>query len=288
MGGRRWGYCGASVRGAMHERKGTPNQDRLLVRALPGSDVVVAALADGHGSPHCMRSDEGAALATGLAVELLTELVERIGPEGPTALKRHLELSLPQRISHAWAAAVRRALSERPLSDEELGRVREAAGEGGLRRLARNPLAAYGCTLLATAAAPSFIAHLQIGDGDILEIDGGSVRSPVPGDDRLIGNETTSLCDPQAAASFRLHFQHITRLPPEAILLATDGYSNSFADDADLHLAASTLLSHLRTDGPESIQALLPGWLAGTSQMASGDDISLALLFRQDTLEPTP
>jgi hypothetical protein len=288
MSAPRWGYSSASVRGAQHERKGLPNQDHLTLRSAHEGQQVLIAAADGHGSPHSCRSEIGAMLATHVAIDLLAETLHRIGPEGSTAIKRTFEALLPVRIAQAWASAVRRELHQHPLTEEELVRVQEQEGPRGLKRLERNPLSAYGSTLLCAAVTESFIAYLQIGDGDILEIRGDEVRSPLPGDDRHIGNETSSLCEPRAWTSFRHGFQHLAGNPPEGIFLATDGYSNSFADDRDCYATTSALLRSLHAEGSARFQELLPGWLATASRQGSGDDITLALLFRQDPLETTP
>jgi serine/threonine protein phosphatase PrpC len=288
MDPRRWGHCSATTRGAQHERKGLPNQDHLTLRAARDGLEILVAVADGHGSPHNCRSELGAMLATHVAVDLLAETLHRIGPEGPTSVKRTVEALLPVRISQAWASAVRRELLRHPLTEEELARVREQEGDRGLKRLARNPLSAYGSTLLCALVSEDFVAYLQIGDGDIFELRGDEVRSPLPEDVRNLANETASLCEPRAWRSFRHGFRRLAGNPPEAILLATDGYTNSFADDRDCSTTTSALFRSLRADGPGRFQEHLPGWLATASRQGSGDDITLALLFRQDTLETTP
>ena len=60
----RWAALSASVRGASHEQIGLGNQDAVrLGNPLAGTDVLVVAVADGHGSTRSFRSERGSALA---------------------------------------------------------------------------------------------------------------------------------------------------------------------------------------------------------------------------------
>ena len=56
----------------------------------------------------------------------------------------------------------------------------------------------------------------------------GSRPGRCPGDDRLVAGETTSLCLATAADDFRHAFLPASA-EPDLVLLATDGYGNSFA-----------------------------------------------------------
>ncbi|MDQ3699739.1 MAG: protein phosphatase 2C domain-containing protein, partial [Chloroflexota bacterium] len=79
----RWRVVGTSVRGASHRRHGLPNQDAL--RWWPESGLgppLVLAVADGHGSAKCFRSDVGSRLAVAAAVEVGAAL---LAPAGATA-----------------------------------------------------------------------------------------------------------------------------------------------------------------------------------------------------------
>ncbi|MFT5431600.1 MAG: hypothetical protein ACI9OJ_002297, partial [Myxococcota bacterium] len=135
----------------------------------------------------------------------------------------------------------------------------------------------YGTTLAAAIVTPKWTMAIQIGDGDAVFVDGKTVTHPIPHDDRLLGNETTSLSLREAELDFRLYARFGD--PPTLVMLATDGYKNSFRDDAGFVQAALDLLGALDEDGAEDVSEALPDWLAETSQDGSGDDISVGLIW---------
>jgi len=63
------------------------------------------------------------------------------------------------------------------------------------------------------------------------------------------------------------------------IMLATDGYSNSFANDNGFTAAATDILEAIRSLGPHQTRIELPGWLRATSKGGSGDDITVAIAY---------
>ena len=60
-------------------------------------------------------------------------------------------------------------------------------------------------------------------------------------------------------------------------MLATDGYANSFADNAAFEQVAKDIYGNIQQDGPATVADLLPGWLRETSEAGSGDDISVVI-----------
>jgi hypothetical protein len=101
----------------------------------------------------------------------------------------------------------------------------------------------------------------------------------MPHDPRLIANQTTSLCGTSAWLDMRAYFQAFTARPPALVMLATDGYSNSFANEQGFTAAATDILEAIRTQGSHETRIQLPGWLRATSKAGSGDDISVALAY---------
>ncbi|MEP7199158.1 MAG: PP2C family serine/threonine-protein phosphatase, partial [Chloroflexota bacterium] len=67
---------------------------------------------------------------------------------------------------------------------------------------------------------------------------------------------------------------------PALIVLATDGYANSFADENGFLQVGSDLLELIRSDGLDAVNANLSAWLDEASQLGSGDDITLAIVSR--------
>lgn len=280
-----WRAIGCSVRGASHTRSGLPNQDAIHWSPRSGEGLpLFVALSDGHGSAKSFRSHLGAMLAVVTATEALKEFAAGL-PDAPTlsAVKREAEERLPREIVRRWREEVERDLADNPLG-EELDRLAEREGERARRSVENNPYTAYGATLVATLVARDFLLYLQLGDGDILTIsDTNEVSRPLPRDERLFANETTSLSSKDAWRDARVGFQVVSGPPPALILLATDGYPNSFANDTGFLRVGSDLLDMLREDGLDAVNANLETWLAEASEAGSGDDISLGLICRIET-----
>ena len=98
--------------------------------------------------------------------------------------------------------------------------------------------------------AEEFILYLQLGDGDILVVaENGEVSRPLERDARLLADQTTSLCSPDAWRDFRVRFQALVDPPPALILLATDGYSNSFVSEAAFLQVGPDVLEMIRGGG---------------------------------------
>jgi len=277
-----WQALRASVRGAAHRRTGLPNQDavRIARRAVAnGADdddtpALVLALADGHGSAKCFRSQQGARLAVAVALQTAGSL-PLAAP--PSQRKRWAEEQWPVTLVRGWQAAVTRRLERQPLTAAELA----ALDEHGRQQVEIQPTLAYGSTLLSVIVAPAFILYLQLGDGDLLTVSAdGTVARPLPPDARLIGNETTSLCAPRAADDIRVYCQTLAGAPPALILAATDGYANAFRDDAGFRQVAHDLWTMLRDEGEAAVSPHLHGWLDEASRQGSGDDISVGILWR--------
>ena len=274
-----WDVMGASVRGATHIRTKTPNQDAIAWYAPANrEDCLILAVSDGHGAPRYIRSHKGAKLAVKLAVEILHEFAaDENAVEELSTLPDHADGRLPRTLVRSWQSAVRRDIAAHPFTAaEELIITEQQQRKGD-----DDPLRAYGATLLAALITQRYILLLQLGDGDILIVDsaGRVARPPMPTDPRLIANQTTSLCGATAWQDMRAYFQAFSTRPPALVMLATDGYSNSFADDNGFTAAATDILDSIRTQGSHETRIQLPGWLRATSKAGSGDDITVALAY---------
>ncbi|HYJ84967.1 MAG TPA: PP2C family serine/threonine-protein phosphatase [Pyrinomonadaceae bacterium] len=277
----QWQVVGHSVRGASHERSGLPNQD--AIRWLPESGAgpsLVLAVADGHGSAKYSRSHVGASLAVETTAQLMYEFVAgQTGADNLSLTKRAAEEWLPGALVRAWLAAVAEHASVHPLSDVELDAL--GGNRSDLASSINEKLSiAYGTTILATAVTESFVLYLQLGDGEILTVTTrGEVSRPLCKDDRLFANETTSLCAPEAWRDFRVSFQHRPQMEPALILLSTDGYPNSFRDEAGFLKVGSDILTIIETEGLQKVGQDLEGWLKDSTNAGSGDDVTLGILW---------
>jgi len=255
-----WRVSGESVRGAVHERNGLPNQDAIywLPASGEGSSIVLA-VADGHGSARYSRSHIGASLAVESAAHLVQDFIN-CDFENLSLIKDATEDWLPRAIVRKWIEAVTDHLNADP---EE------------------NSIVAYGATLIVAAVSERFALYLQLGDGEILTVsESGEVTQPLTRDDRLIANETTSLCAPNAWRDFRVSFQPLTHSCPALILLSTDGYPNSFRHESGFFKVGSDILNMIREHGLTMVKNNLAGWLSDSTRAGSGDDVTLGILCK--------
>jgi serine/threonine protein phosphatase PrpC len=250
------------VPGAAHLRSGKPNQD--AIRWLPPDaegERVVMAVADGHGSPACPRSGLGARFA----VEIATEVLWPLHPLITLTLMADAITAIVSR----WTARVLEHLARHPLTAAEIGYAGEVDQRG-------RPTLIYGATLLFAVVTLENLALGQLGDGDVVVVDqNGRAARPLPADDRLVANVTTSLSDDDAVGSVRTAILETdgSRL----VLLATDGYANSFANDDAFLQVGTDVLEMVDAQGIELIRSSLRGWLAETTQEGAGDDIAVTI-----------
>lgn len=274
-----WYVVAESVQGAAHKRAGKPNQDAVNIRFTGGAGtIVVAAVADGHGSHRSFRSEIGSRLAVDAAVEHFAQRAKELGTDvSLTAIRRFAQEQWPRDILHIWRSAVKDDWDKMPRDDAEL-EILQAAGRMPPEEC---DFAIYGTTLLACVVTPRYIAFLQLGDGDIVILSNdGTASRPLVRDERLIGNETTSLANSKVE-DWRTGFLALNPeapAPPQLILLSTDGYANSFRDDTGFLQVASDLAALLRSHGRKYVERELPGWLEQASAEGSGDDVTLCVI----------
>jgi serine/threonine protein phosphatase PrpC len=300
-----WLLTGDSVIGKIHVRSHLPNQDSIRFNeSHDGCVPIIVALADGHGSSKCFRSALGSSLATKIAIEVLAEFfkaTENLPLPNSSALitaDRLLKNEVPTSISRKWSEEVGRQTESDPFTDEELNRL----SQKDLLYVKDHPAIAYGTTLLAVLVTNHYVAYIQIGDGEILTVsDSGEIDRPIPTDERLSGNETTSLAgyvrsgdrikspisSTQAHIDFRIRLVPFARNTPRLILLTTDGYPNSFRSNEDFLKVGTDILSMINYAGFDAVSNEIPVWLSEASSVGSGDDVTLGLIYRRD-IQITP
>lgn len=272
-----WQCAGASALGSSHRIQGLVNQD--AIRFEVGDDQAIVAVADGHGSAKCFRSQRGSRLAVDIAASLGVaadhwfdvEVAER-----PAIVRSQFI----EPLVAAWHSAVRADAADDPFTDEELA-------ARGLDRAAAesDPLLAYGTTLLVASTRGAELVLAQIGDGDLVVATNEGIRKPVPADERLAASATTSLSDPSAAALFRVSCGKVGPEATALVLLATDGYGNSFEDPHWADHVAGDLLGYIGDHGLAWIDDQLGDWLIDSAEIA-GDDVTVALLCRAAPATP--
>jgi hypothetical protein len=286
-GRNTWCVICSSVKGASHKRSGKPNQDRIKCSANPFVVMpLTLAVADGHGGKAYFRSDRGAEFA----VETAIEVCRRLEDATWDILKdKKINDSLSREIVQKWVEKVNSDIQINPFSTDEETLLKTKKEQitkrpGGL---SNEGLTAYGSTLIIVVIQNSFILYLQLGDGNILLVSPtGEIDKPLPKDDRLFGNETTSLCLPESWSDFRFRLLPIdsTNPPPALILLSTDGYANSFSQDSEFEKVGKDILEIICEhpdgiqEGISSIRENLPIWLNIASEKGSGDDTTVGIL----------
>ena len=276
-----WKVAHACVRGSSHQRSGLPNQDAVQSIVTPAAHetVAVAVVSDGHGSPRHFRSQIGSSLAVStVAATLQGFLRDSVAPNGQVPFVPEQVHELERKIVSGWLAAVQSDLENNPFTEAELTALENQEGAEGRAAVMTSPELAYGATLLAAAATDRVLLYLQLGDGEILSVTAeGTTTRPLPPDDRLIANQTTSLCQPEAWKDFRSAWVTNGALP-SLVLLSTDGYANSFRSDEDFLKIGQDYLEIIREQGISSLAEELPAILTEATRQGSGDDITLAIL----------
>lgn len=285
-----WRVIGESVPGASHIRAGTPNQDAiLLLRESSRSLPIIISIADGHGSAKCFRSDFGSQFAVKKAAQIVGEFLdERRGKFDLTEIETKGGDYLPKEFVKKWRKTVEFHLKNNPFTEDEFSKLEEKSSAESRKLIEENPLLAYGTTSLTVALEENFIIYMQLGDGDILNVSAtGEVIKPLPEDARLLANETTSLCLPKAENDFRFFVQKISaEESPAMIFLSTDGYLNSFSSESGFFQAATDILEMLRAEhGFFDVNENLKAWLEEATNLGSGDDSTVAIIYRPDALK---
>ena len=252
----QWRVIAASIRGSAHANSGQANQDAVAWRPLP-FDGLVVAVSDGHGSEHSPRSERGSRFAVEEACRAAEVAFSVAGSDEDVASV--LRSSVLPVVVERWRSAVQTDLRSDPLiSDTD------------------DSLLLYGATLLVVVVTRAGVAAAQIGDGDIVVVrDSGNSEHLIRPDDRFVAGETPSLCldDPLSYA----RVASLSGPAPGLLVLATDGYGNSFADEHWVGAVGPDLLEHLRSKGMDWVQERLGDWLADSARVA-GDDVTVALL----------
>lgn len=292
----KWDLMSQSVTGASHLRKGTECQDYSLSgRGENGEYPLILTVADGHGGAKHFRSAQGAVFACETAMQVAYDYTGAIFTQTDANLiKQIAETRIKVDIVRKWQQRVLEHAKAHPFAAQELTLL-DITPEQQEAMLAseaieeKEPiLSAYGATLLMAIVLEDMIICEQIGDGDILfyyktKNQKHRVKLPVEKDDALFANETTSLCSLKAPFYFRHSVTYLYDADnrPNLIMLATDGYANSFATNEAYHKAPADYYKLLKDSGADYVKENIEAWLNETSAEGSGDDITIVLAWRQ-------
>jgi serine/threonine protein phosphatase PrpC len=261
----RWSVGSCSIMGASHAAIGIPNQDAVSFRVVDaGGTAAVLALSDGHGAPQHFRSGIGSHVAVEVATAVLAELI--VEPTALAASSGARRRAAIEETLARWRAQVEAHAAAHPLA-------REALFDEG------DPLVPYGATLIAAAVAPGAIFTMQLGDGDLLlgRTDGSFLR-PLPDDEGMIGEQTYSLCQADAAERVRARLLTADDGVIDFVMLSTDGLAKSFRDQQKFAELAASWRERIATSGVAALTETLDPVLSDISANGSRDDVTVGFM----------
>lgn len=299
-----------TVKGYLHGVNGLPLEDASICYSEgdpQDGEFYIAAVADGHGDPACVRSERGAWEAVTAARDCLMDfarealkkepgeagepriceklLLAKSTRDGEEILARQSRVILRQltdTIISRWYDALEADIEKDPFSSEEMA----AAGIDEescaiANKCARICAHAYGTTLVAALMLPDLLLLIQQGDGlcEVFYEEGADVaiERPIPLDDRCFRNMTSSLCDLDAAERIRAWVLDLRDKKIIACYLSSDGVENSFADADGIHMFYRRLSCEFLCGEREE-----EDWkklLTDLSTQGSGDDVSVSGIY---------
>jgi serine/threonine protein phosphatase PrpC len=281
--------------GPKYASKGWPNQDAVAWDEVKGIQVI--AVADGHGSKDCFRSEIGSQIAVDVAVELSCKYFDdphALTPTGINNLKFTIWNTWKSRVKEHWDKHLE---DNGPLNDSEL-RYRDVSDKYKTRfnssdetEVERYLSVAYGTTLLVAVSTPLQLLFIQIGDGTcVLLKRNGEFSTPVPSDESNFLNVTSSMSEENAFQKIRhaLLDRKNTDVEtfPIAAFISTDGVDDCFPmfqNEVHLYKLYKNILESVINNGFEATATELSSeTLAGLTKSVSQDDISLAFFVYED------
>jgi len=271
-----WKITVASVKGAVHEKSNAPNQDSYIQQIFSDNRFVFA-LADGHGSRKCFRSEAGSKLAVTIAAEVIEDVLNHFTLEDKLNAKL-IKKDIPLKIIESWKTAIDKQLENCPITEEENGQLTPSE----ISVVEKNKYIVYGSTLIVSFFYDGYIICWQLGDGNILFVsDQGKSSMPMGKDTTMIANETYSLCMKSAEDYFNIKVFKDSDPMLRLILVSSDGYANSFRSEEGFLKVGTDILNIIDDEDFQVIEDELEEWLTGTMISGSGDDITAGVFFRQ-------
>ena len=260
-----------SEKGAEHEKNNMPCQDSAVDYIDNDLLIVVIAVADGHGSAECFRSEKGSRFAVECAVECIKKFICAVSENSISIEDKQGELltQLSNSIITSWNDKVEKDYINNPFIPDIQYKVEEVI-ENKKEYIEQ----AYGTTLVAAALTDNYWFGLQIGDGKCAVLRGdGTFYQPIPDDEKCFMNITTSMCDYNVSQEFRYCFG-VDK--PFAIFIGTDGVDNSFEDDEQLYELYRCMLNDFANKGFDTEVEEIKKFLPVLTKKGSGDDVSIA------------
>lgn len=223
----------ARKRGRGHVEKGTVCQDYCLVQNV-SDDVLVIAVADGHGGDLYVKSDIGARIAC----ETLVSSVESI-----------LKIKLDSLSGDAWVEAVRDKTFKTKYIKMWKDQVLEdykSNPENKPEAVEGNIIKQYGTTILFAIVTKEYYILGQLGDGAILMFNNDSQGQLFKRHGIKRNSQTSSLASGRAEYAFMINV--FRRELFGNILLSTDGIYDRLDKENSFLIYADSLRRHVLND----------------------------------------
>lgn len=268
--------CDGIVKGATHVRNQMPCQDNKKIIEI-SDQITIIAVADGHGSSKCPRSDRGSLIAVNAFHKVMKNYLKIYGEDEKglsnmiTFLNREGDMRFAQDVCEEWQRRIKQSFYKNKIDEmmDENGNIKWSS-----------VFSLYGTTLLGMLITDSFVFSFQIGDGDISIITKEEVF-PLVKPEKFLGTETHSLSKPDA---WRKAVASVRRREMESndsymYILSTDGFANSYTSDSEYQKTCKDYLQMIKEHGVETVQANLKNWLTETSELGCGDDITIVMVY---------
>ena len=267
---------GECVKGATHERNGLPLQDSKRIEEI-SDRITILAVADGHGSEKCPRSDRGSTIAVNSFCDIIKKYLVSYGtqedgmPNLIAFLNREGDTRFAQDVCAEWQSRVKQSFYKD--KDESLV---DADGNIDWPKV----YSLYGTTLLGMLITDTFVFTFQIGDGDINLITADGM-SPMVEPEKFLGTETHSMSkvDAWRKSVASLRRKEIESDEPYLYMLSTDGFVNSYASDEEFEKTCRDYYNMIGQHGFDAVKENLGKWLKETSQLGCGDDVTVVLAY---------
>lgn len=246
---------GESILGLSHLHRDTTNQDALLCSTEAGACFLIVA--DGHGGKDYFRSNRGALFATFVLKEVFKEAFGMLNELEDRRDKECVGAFITEQTVRRWRDAVKKDIDLDPF-------------DYGVE----DYFVPYGTTCVGFAIGSKHTIALQIGDGDLFLAFKGERLNRIFEKDQLDGEQTYSLCLPDAEDYCKVCVADVSRETdnPEFVFLATDGFAKSFFSIEDATAAVTSLQRLFLTESEEVVRCKLKEILTKCAMQGSCDD----------------
>lgn len=264
---------GESVQGASHIRSGKECQDSLK-KVEKDENTVILAVADGHGSDSCPYSKTGSYVAVNVFCKILGDYLATYEGQPElllTFLKREGDTKVAQAIDAEW---------KRRILKIHANCKREVVLDADLNKDKGAIYKMYGSTLLGLVITKDFLFAFQLGDGDIVKVSEAGVQNVIEAE-RILGTETHSLSKEQSWKNAITFVKKEDEVVGRSVMymLSSDGLANSFKNDDEFKKTCNDYYALLNEHGAKAVSDHLKTWLAETSELGCGDDITALFVY---------